>query len=290
MTTMLVAAVFVLGQADAVPTGDATLTVNLGGTRLKVFTYKPKSFDQGPMLLVFHGTDRNAVDYRNDARGMARRFGALVVAPEFDRERFPNARYNRGGLLHDDGTAAPRSEWTWSLIPKLAERFRTREGRPDMPYYLIGHSAGGQFVERLAAFVPTGASGAVVANAGVHLFPTRDLPFSFGFGDLPEPISNDAQLRHYLAQPITIYLGTDDTVRDDDFYTDDVADRQGRNRLKRGRNVFQAARTLAKKKGWPFGWRLVEAVGVGHDHQAMFDNPQCAVALFGDRTVPVKVR
>lgn len=282
MTTLLVAAVFVFVQTDAIPTGDATLTVNLEGTRLKIFTYKPKSFDQGPMLLVFHGTNRKARDYRNDARGMARRFGALVVAPEFDRERFPNARYNRGGLLRDDNTTAPRSEWTWSLIPGLAEQLRTREGRPEMPYYLIGHSAGGQFVERLTAFMSTGASGAVVANAGVHLFPTRDLPFSFGFGDLPKPISDDDQIRHYLAQPLTIYLGTADTARDDGFYTSDVADRQGRNRLERGRNAFQVARTLAKENGWPFGWRLVEAVGVGHDHLAMFDNPQCEVALFGE--------
>ena len=48
----------------------------------------------------------------------------------------------------------------------------------------IGHSGGGQFLIRLAAFNPHEAERIVVANAGTQVFPTRDLNFPFGFGGL----------------------------------------------------------------------------------------------------------
>ncbi len=150
-----------------------------------------------------------------------------------------------------------------------------------MPYYLIGHSAGAQFALRLSAFVPTEARRIVAANPGTDLFASRDHEYPYGFGKLPAPLDSDAQLRSYLAQPLTLYLGTADTVRDADLDTSADADRQGANRLERGRQSFRIAEQLARQKGWTFRWRLVEAPGVGHDHQAMFDAPACRAAPFG---------
>src|SRR5262245_2898161 len=90
-----------------IPQGSQELQVDLQGTRLKVFTYKPRDYKAGPLILVFHGVDRNASEYRDHARGMADRFGAIVAAPEFDVERFPGDKYRLGGLLADDGSVAP---------------------------------------------------------------------------------------------------------------------------------------------------------------------------------------
>ena len=219
---------------------------------------------------------------RNHSREMADRLGALVVVPRFDRERFPGSKYNGGGLMGAGSEVAPRDTWTWSMIPQLIDEVRKLEHRPEMPVYVIGHSAGGQFAERLSAFVPIDARRIVVANAGVHLFPSRDLPFAFGFGKLPPELGGDQAIRAYLAQPITIYLGTGDTERDENLATGEYADDEGRTRLERGRNVFQRAEALARERGWPFHWRLVEAPGVAHDHAAMFNHPQCREALFGE--------
>ena len=44
---------------------------------------------------------------------------------------------------------------------------------------------------------------------------------------------------------------------------------------------FALAKELAEKRGWPLNWRLVEAEGVAHDHEKMFNHPKCAEALFG---------
>jgi pimeloyl-ACP methyl ester carboxylesterase len=289
MTLWLMASTLMLTAppAAAIPVGNGRFEAEVGSQRIEVFTYRPAGFRDGPLLVVCHGVLRNAEEYRDHARKLADRLDMLIAAPRFDRERFPSERYQRGGLLVN-GRLAPREEWTWSAVPKIVEAVRRRERRPDMPYYLIGHSAGAQFAQRLAAFVPHGAQRVVVANAGVHLFPTREMPFSFGFGELPHEISSDEHLRRYLAQPLTIYLGGGDTLRDDELYVSQQADEQGTNRHERGQYCFEMGQRLARERGWQFNWRQVIAPGVGHDHQAMFDAPECETALFGQRRSQAK--
>lgn len=268
--------------ADLIPVGKAKLRVEVRGTALDVFTYKPAGTADGPLILVFHGTLRNAEAYRDHSIGMADRFGAVVAAPRFDEQRFPLPQYQLGGLLTKQKTLAPRADWTWSLVPELAAELRRREGKPQWPYYLIGHSAGGQFLARMSGFVSTGAERIVAANPGTHLFPTRTAAYPFGFGGLPDEVGDDAAVRRYLAQPLTIYLGTGDVIQDENFpNSEDAEKRQGDSRYARGKNVFAAAKTLAADRGWAFRWRLVEAAGVAHDHEKMFDHPACKDALFG---------
>jgi hypothetical protein len=211
---------------------------------------------------------------------MGDRFGALIVAPRFPEDRFPIPSYQLGGLKIG-GVVQPRSKWTWELIPLIAEEIRKREGKPDLPYDLIGHSGGGQFLIRLSGFTNTEARRIVVSNPGTYLFPSRDHDYPYGFGGLPDDISNDAALQRYLAQPITLYLAMNDTERDEYFDVTPAGERQGRTRWERGNHAFKLAQELAKKRGWKFHWRLVSVPDVGHDHQLMFDHALCRDALFG---------
>jgi pimeloyl-ACP methyl ester carboxylesterase len=155
------------------------------------------------------------------------------------------------------------------------------EGRPELPYYLIGHSAGGQFLVRMAAFLPGSARRIVAMNPGSELFPTRELPFGYGFGALPPALSSDAVLRAYLAAPLTLCLGTADTVADREFDRTPAAMRQGSSRLERGRACYAMARALAMAKSWPFNWRKVEIGGVAHSASRMFNGKEVEDALFG---------
>src|SRR5436190_13903068 len=170
-----------------IPEGAGKSSIDVAGQSLNLYTYKPKSYKNGPLIVVFHGMLRNADTYRDNAIGLGDRHAALIVAPEFDQKRFPNEAYQSGGLFKK-GQLQPNEQWTWSLVPKLVDEIRKREGKPKMPYYLIGHSAGGQFLCRLTGFVPTTAERIVVANPGGHLFPSEDYPFPFGFGKLPKEI------------------------------------------------------------------------------------------------------
>jgi poly(3-hydroxybutyrate) depolymerase len=270
-----------LVAAEPIPQGKSRLTVSAGEAAVELFAYKPKGASGGPLIMVFHGVKRNAEEYRDHAVAMADRHNAILAAPRFDEERFPTAKYQQGGLLAD-GKVLPREQWTFACVPRIVAELRAREGRSDMPYYLIGHSGGGQFVARLAGCLELDARGLVAANPGTNLFPSRSQQYPYGFGGLDGPFADEAALKRYIEQPLTIYLGTADTARDPNLDVSPQADSQGRNRYERGRNAFTAARRLAEENGWTCRWRLVEAPDVPHDHELMFNHEACRRALFGD--------
>ena len=267
--------------AAPIPIGRGQVECPNGDEPITPFTYKPANYARGPLLVVFHGVQRNAEDYRNFATTMAERFGAIVVVPKFDDERFPSRRYQRGGILDNEGKALPAAQWTYAIIPKIVAQIRWWEERPTLPYYLVGHSAGGQFLVRLAAFLPGTAVRIIAAHPGSHLFPNREHPFGYGFGALPTELSNDEVIRRYLAAPLTIYLGTDDIYPRPSFDASEPAMKQGTNRLERGRACFAVAERLAQERGWEFNWRKVETSGIGHDAACMFAAREMDDALFG---------
>jgi poly(3-hydroxybutyrate) depolymerase len=262
-----------LGAAP-IETGRQIADVN--GAPMVVFTYRPVGCSDPSLLMVFHGIARNARTYRDDARALADRLCLLVVAPLFDRQAFPGWRYQRGGIVKGAAVQDARG-FTGRLVLDLADWVRREEGRP-IAYSLFGHSAGGQFLDRLAAFVPTEARRIVVANAGSYVFPSLEIDAPFGLGKVYSGTQGEAALRRYLEQPLTIYLGQGDT-RDDERNDYPEALAQGASRFQRGVNVFNAAKTLAQMRGWPFNWRLVELPGVGHDARKMLAAPQAAEAL-----------
>ena len=271
-----------LAGAQPVPPGKAKLTLSVRGQAIEVCTYRPTNRAAGPLFLVFHGMLRNAEAYRDFATVLGDRFGAVIAAPEFDTNRFPAEAYQRGGIFRN-GRPQPKDQWTYSLIPPLVAELRRREGRPDWPCYYIGHSAGGQFLVRLAAFLSTDARRIVAVNPGTHIFPTRDLAFPYGFGGLPPELGDDGAIKRFLAQPLTLYLGTAD-VLPKDLDMKPEAMKQGATRIERGRANYRLAQQVAAARGWPLHWRLVEAPGIGHNARAMFSHPNCAEALFGPRT------
>lgn len=266
--------------AQSIPVGASRIVYENQGEPLTLHTYRPPTYAGGPLILVFHGVKRNAEDYRNFAITLAERFRAIIITPEFDSTRFPSARYQRGGLMKGK-QAQPTAAWTYTMVPGIVSFARKAMGNDTLPYFLIGHSAGGQFLVRMAAFLPGEARRIVASNPGSDLFPTRDQPFGYGFGGLPESLSDDRVLKAYLAAPLTLYLGTDDIYPRPSF--DDSPDgmRQGQHRLERGRNCYAFAKALAQQKGWPFNWRKVETPGIGHDAAFMFAAKEVEDALFG---------
>ncbi len=282
MTPLILVASLLSAGPEKLPVGKAEIEVTVHEKPILVFTYRPKTYTDGPLILVFHGILRNADEYRDHAVDLGDRYGALIAAPKFDDPRFPKPRYQFAGIVDDQGKAIPADQRTGAYISKIVAHIREREARPKLKYYLIGHSAGGQFLARTSAFVSTGATRIVAANPGTHLFPVKDAAYPLGFGKLPEELMSDAQLQHYLAQPLTIYLGSGDIVRDEYLDVKPENDRQGMTRFERGQNVFSSAKKMAMDKGWKFGWRLVVAEGVDHDHEKMFAHKACEQALFGE--------
>lgn len=265
--------------ADPFPMGPGVLEVDFNGTPLNLHYFKPANYRGERFILLFHGASRTASGYRESASGMGEAFGALVVVPEFDLERFPSRLYQFGGVLREDGSFADPHEHTYAFVPRMVEYIRGREGNAQQPYLILGFSAGGQFVSRMAALRDTDAERVVVISPGSCIFPTRDLRFGLGFGGLPDEYSNDGRLERFLSQPITIYIGTNDTEMSQLPTGDAYA--QGVHRYSRNIRWFNEAMDLAYQKGWEFNWRLVIADGPGHSPPDMFDHAQIENALFG---------
>lgn len=262
-------------RADLIAYGAAQQNVQLRDTVFTIYTYRPQC--QNPSLLVVvHGLGRNADGYRTYAQPIADQACMLVVAPLFDEERFPGWRFQRGGIERK-GRIQDQSRWTGHYIFALIDWARRMERRP-LTVSIIGHSAGGQFLSRFAAFMPSDAKRIVIANPSTHVFPTLDTDAPFGMRGVYPRGRDESALRRYLATPVTIFLGIEDTG-DENRNDSDEAKAQGVTRHERGRNAFTAGRRIAQKYGWAFNWRLVELPGVGHSARKMLGSKQALEAL-----------
>ena len=280
LTRYLAAALVIAGSSAAqqtLPGEISQLRTTIAGHDFDVFTYHPQGCASPSILMVFHGNGRGAQSYLKSAREVADRGCFVVYAPLFDRDRFPNWSYHRGGLVHD-GKLLPEADWTTDVVDDLVDWARIQEGRPDAESILFGHSAGGQFLSRVAAYdVPRNVERIILANPSTYVLATEDEDAPYGFGGLPDQEA-DKWMRAYLAAPITIFLGSEDTGAKDLTMTEQAV-KQGDNRLDRGQRTFEAAKNAAASHGWPFNWKLVYADEVGHSGRGMLTADEMIEAM-----------
>jgi alpha-beta hydrolase superfamily lysophospholipase len=242
------------------------------GPPVGMWTYRPAAAGpRAPVVMVCHGVNRDADRYFAEWAGLAQARGFCLIAPEFDRAGFPGADgYNQGGIYPQGSRAAvrPRALWTFSVLDRLFEAWRRREGGRTARYQLFGHSAGSQFVHRaVLASPPRRADRIVAANAGFYTFPTLERPWPFGLKDSP---FGEADLRRWLAQPMTVLLGTaDNDPQHRSLNRDPPALEQGPHRLARGEAFFEAGRAEAARRGWTFAWTRSYAPGIDHNNARM---------------------
>lgn len=276
IAAIMLSGLFVAATASAeIPPSENEQTIRISGMDISVLTYRPNCSPTG-LLLVFHGALRNPKTSRKAARPLADRLCLIVVAPKFDRETFPSSSYQRGGIVERRYVQDPR-QWTGNIVLELADWARRQERRK-LDYYLIGHSAGGQFLSRVAAYVPTEAKRIVVANPSTYVSPTLEVNAPYGMGGVFSGRAAELELRRYLAAPVTVFLGQEDTG-ERMLAKGRRARAQGETRYERGLNIYAAGEKLARSRKWAFNWRLVEVPGVGHNARKMYSSPQAVEAL-----------
>jgi poly(3-hydroxybutyrate) depolymerase len=261
--------------------GKQTLEVNYGKATLETFTYRPSGEIKG-VLLVFHGSARNADAARNAAMKVADTYGLYVVAPKFPDDEYSSKEYQMGGMI-SNGELLPEDDWTISLADDIALWAHEQVGNDRTDETIAyGHSAGGQFASRMAAFGPDIFDKIIVTNPSTHVRAslTEDMPY--GFDGYMSSAQEKAYLMDYLADPVSIYLGSEDNDPNaDDLATSAAAMRQGDDRLERGLFVYNEAKQLAESQGWDFNWELVIADGVGHTSSGMLNSPEFQEAFDG---------
>ena len=240
-----------------------------GGPAIPVWVYVPAGIDttNAPILIVMHGAKRAPRRYLNQWVDQAEARGFIVVAPEFSRADFPRSVHYNLGNVHDGQTGAliPESQWSFSAIEPVFDAVVAGLGGEQQRYTLYGHSAGSQFVHRFAYLKPDArVSRFMAANAGWYTFADRQIDYPFGLGQLAY---TDAELQAILALDLVVLLGDQDNDPDHESLNRSAgAMLQGRHRFARGKSYFDAARDLAAKKGWSFGWSLRVIKGAAHEN------------------------
>jgi hypothetical protein len=220
----------------------------------------------GRVVVVMHGTERNASDYRDAWVPLIKDEPWVVVAPEFDKASFPGvAGYNLGGVVDGEEDARPQRDWTFAYIAPLVERTRRMSGAEHPDFDMFGHSAGAQFVHRYLEFEPLApVRRAVAANAGWYTMPDPEVAFPYGMADAPAPVGWSA----LFGRDLHILLGSED-VDDENLRQDHGATVQGSTRIERGETFYEAGSEQARLRGDAFNWALQIVPGVSHDHVPM---------------------
>ena len=246
---------------------------------ITVHTYRPAACDAScPIQVVIPGVQRNAGTYRDYWIEAADKYRFVVLAPEFSQRYWAHAAaYNLGDVVAQSDPA----KWSYSAIEHLFDEVRTTQ----KSYKIFGHSAGGQFVHRMAIFLPGNrAEVLVAANPGWYTMPewrkdkaADPFPYSLVGARVGEP-----ELKRALEHPLVLMLGEGDTDPDADNLNKSAgAEHEGASRFARGQAFYKAAQSAALTLGVTLQWVLIEVPGVAHDGRSM--SRDAARVLYGNK-------
>lgn len=242
------------------------------GSAMTVWTYRLAGLrPTDRIIFVMHGVLRNADVYRDNWIRHAQIHRFVLVVPEMTQAQFPgDAGFNFGNMVDRQNNPKPASQWAWLSIEKIFDAVKAATGSSRETWSVFGHSAGAQFVHRLVTYADNPRiDAAIAANAGWYTLPVFTESFPYGLGNSP---ASEERLKANLARPLVILLGDQDN---DPAYPnlrrDAGSDRQGTNRLDRGRFFVKTGETEAARLGVPFGWKVETVPGVAHDNASMSD-------------------
>ena len=242
---------------------------------IKVWTYKPQNWnDKDKIVFVMHGGGRNADDYLNAWVELADENNLLIVAPEFENKfsKYTTNDYQEGNLFTFFGTKNPKSEWAYTVVENIFDHIKSVNDITNNHYDIFGHSAGGQFVHRMIMIMPESRiETAIAANAGFYSLPDENLEFPYGISNTDVKLNPD--LKKAYEKKLVVLLGEfDNDPSLGTFRTTELAMEQGKHRLERGTNFFNANKKKSEQNEWVFNWTIDTVKNVGHDYRKMSKN------------------
>ncbi|NCQ24782.1 MAG: hypothetical protein COW54_04785 [Rhodobacteraceae bacterium CG17_big_fil_post_rev_8_21_14_2_50_63_15] len=236
------------------------ITVCCAAGRLSAEILYPDWRVESPPLLVLHGISRNADTLARYFASQAQRTGRCVIVPHFNKQDWPV-------FQRPTKTARPDQ-----ALLELLNYLATRD--PDLagPVDIFGHSGGAQLAHRAAMLYPHRVSALHLAAAGWYCLPDRSMPYPYGLAagkgvqDLKWVNRHAIGLETFLRLPLTLYIGTHDTERDDSLRQVPMLDAgQGLTRLARAHCYLSAFKTAACAAGIAPCAKLIELPGCVHD-------------------------
>jgi len=258
-------------------------------------------------VIVIHGMNRNADDYYRYIEQAANTENSfdqtLILAPKFktidddlsDNELYWSASGWKKGFKAKNGNRTPSFQVIDTLLDKINTNF------PTIKYItLIGHSAGGQFVQRYAALSEQESAlrsdlqlRYIVANPSSYLYLNSERPqsssacndydlYHYGLANLPSSLSytnlDTTRIQQQLtSRSVFLLLGTEDNnPNSSSLDTSCGANAQGFNRYERGNAYYNHIKQVNPNAQHTKS----EVEGVGHSANALFNTPTGRNTIF----------
>lgn len=251
------------------------------------YTYIPAQTPKNIMVIA-HGMlskKDNAPDvarkYINRWIHYADKHELLLIAPVFDTPRFGNLGGGYGGYRNLFGKYSPADKFVNSIVDHYSTYTSSRSNR----FYLYGHSAGGQFVNRYIVTHPDRVIRAVISAAGRYSYPTKSSKWPYGAGDLSKTVEwNDGtQKRVYVSkrlkdyaiasQKVSIVIGSKDIKKQPKRPA-----HIGTNRIEIAQSWANQMNQIAQSYGVKGNVKVQIVPNIGHSSSKL--TPYCAKALF----------
>ncbi|WP_028935518.1 hypothetical protein [Pseudonocardia spinosispora] len=298
--------------------GNAESLTLPGGAKFQVYDNFPMAGNAKVTraVIVVHGTGRNAEGYYTRMMSAAKAAGAadntMVVSPWFkgdedDKVASGEASWENDAWKQGYPSQKPAGLSSFTVMDNLVASLASPDRFPNLKHITItGHSAGGQFTQRYAAFgkAPSQMTGIdfnfAAMNPSSYVYFDNKRPNSNGtaftvpsssscsdynsykYGlagrqSYPGQLTAAQAMAQYASRKVTIVNGSADTVDNGDLDTDCGAMLEGPNREARGQYFlkhFLSLQPNAKHN------RLV-VPGVAHESEEMFASPVVKTTLFG---------
>ena len=270
-----------------------------------MYFYKPTSYNSltSPILFAMHGEGGDGLGPINDLINIADRRGALIIGINFYYSGSTGLHTASYGFIDSLNQCVDEGPAT-KLIAAMYKHTMQRESRNSVPVYMIGFSAGGQFVSRYMLIrqaypdsVPIKM--AVSTNPYYYTFPTDTfngvpMPWLSGLifndwvtqyisaGSCPEiaqyyTFKCPDHIKQYYNENYGVLIGTGDTTPLSDNAS---AMAQGSNRYQRAQTFYNFGLSDAPNFGTSLNWKYREVIGVGHDQYNMYNSKNLPTDTF----------
>lgn len=241
------------------------------GAAMPLWYHRPAGYvASGPVVIVLHGLNRDADNYRDNWVELADRHRLLILTPEFSHAQFPGSEtYNFGNMVDERGAVRDRPLWSFGVIDRVFDAVRALGGTDRDGYVIFGHSAGAQFTHRALIFGALERAELVIAaNAGAYIRLDPTITFIGGLKDAP---IDEAGERRALQRRMIVMLGDADNDPNHPNLPRGrwELDDQGPHRFARGQFFMQSAEARARTLGVPLAWKHIVVPGVAHENAGM---------------------
>jgi len=236
---------------------------------MRVFYYIPKDLpENAPLLMIFHGANRNPIDYRNELIAKAIEKQLILIIPEFSEEIFPGVSAYQMGNIFKNGempspeTLNPIEDWAFTVVKPIIEISQKNTKTTGNDVYYIGHSAGAQFLHRMLLFYDDyPLKKAVVSASGWYTISDTSINFPYGLRLSPYDFNF---LKKTFSQKVTVQVGANDNDPGTPLLRKGEADNQGSNRLDRAQFFFNTSQNFANELNAAFNWDYKVGQGLNH--------------------------